>query len=482
MKKILAIIFALSLFAGCDKDNEGVDEKKIELSNKSEQNQTAFADDEAMNGFTFTAKKNWTATVTEGTVLRASSASWLRLLLNGVEKYNGSAGTFTFIIEIDTNYSGVTRTATIDIASGNDKISVNITQQGINQDGTVPKPAVNVTGITLDKNDLLLTQGDVAYLQSDVQPGNADNRGVTWTSSNPAIVNVIPIDDISSKVAAVGVGEAAITVTTDDGSFTAFCTITVSELNIPVTGVTLNKANLTLAPSAKDTLIATVLPENASDKTATWSSSNEGVATVSQTGEVLSVSVGICSITAEADGKTAVCVVSVLAPNSDPGVIINGVKWATRNLDTPGTFTAAPESYGNPYKFGGKWLSELPGYEPPPGGQFKFDELQPWAREDDPSPTGWRVPNILKINNLLNTSKVSNEWVMINGVNGRKFTNIETGNSIFLPATFSSGDKGFYWSSEPGPANRIGCIEFSASVAKISLLWISDLPIRCVAE
>ena len=77
--------------------------------------------------------------------------------------------------------------------------------------------------------------------------------------------------------------------------------------------VTLNAATLTLSPGATGKLTATVLPENADDKTVTWSSSDTEVATVGNDGTVTAVSIGEATITARAGGKTAVCVVTVCA-------------------------------------------------------------------------------------------------------------------------------------------------------------------------
>jgi translation elongation factor P/translation initiation factor 5A len=76
--------------------------------------------------------------ITEKPAVRASSVEWLRLLYEGTEKYEGEAGTFTLTIEIDANYTGAARSATITITSGTDKITVTVTQDGKTEDGTIP--------------------------------------------------------------------------------------------------------------------------------------------------------------------------------------------------------------------------------------------------------------------------------------------------------------------------------------------------------
>ena len=82
-----------------------------------------------------------------------------------------------------------------------------------------------VTGVTLEKNTLALFTGDSATLVANVQPADATNKTVIWTSSNPAIVTV----DGNGNVKAVASGEATITATTADGGYKATCAVTVTD-------------------------------------------------------------------------------------------------------------------------------------------------------------------------------------------------------------------------------------------------------------
>ena len=84
-------------------------------------------------------------------------------------------------------------------------------------------PAIHPTGVTLNKTELSLPVGSSEQLTATVAPAEADNKSVTWTSSNPAVATV----DASGNVTAVGTGTATITVTTADGGKTATCTVTV---------------------------------------------------------------------------------------------------------------------------------------------------------------------------------------------------------------------------------------------------------------
>ena len=88
---------------------------------------------------------------------------------------------------------------------------------------TVNAVTVPVTGVSLNKSETTLTVGGTAQLTATVTPTNATNQNVTWESSNPSVATV----DESGKVTAVAPGEATITVTTEDGSKTATCTVIV---------------------------------------------------------------------------------------------------------------------------------------------------------------------------------------------------------------------------------------------------------------
>lgn len=130
--------------------------------------------------------------------------------------------------------------------------------------------------------------------------------------------------------------------------------------------------------------------------------------------------------------------------DEDEWVLINGVKWATRNVDKPGTFAVKPENAGMLYQWNRKvgWSSTDPLINS--DGGTTWNSSNPtgtvWEKSNDPSPAGWRVPTSAESNTLLAADKVNNEWAIVNGVTGRKFTDKTSGNSIFLPAgSFRSG-------------------------------------------
>ncbi|MCL2042402.1 MAG: Ig domain-containing protein [Bacteroidales bacterium] len=175
-----------------------------------------------------------------------------------------------------------------------------------------------VTGVTLNKETLTLGVGDTDTLIATIQPDNATIKTVSWESSNPAVATVIG----NGLVTAISKGSVTIAVTTQDGSKSAGCIVTVGE--VPVTGVTLNKDTLVLDIEETETLIATVLPENATIQEVYWTISNPAVATIFN-GLVTPHSLGKATITVTTlDGnKTAKCDLEVTKRVPVTGVTLN---------------------------------------------------------------------------------------------------------------------------------------------------------------
>lgn len=177
-----------------------------------------------------------------------------------------------------------------------------------------PEPAkIPVTGVSVFYTSSILEVNDTVDLQITVTPDNATNKNVTCVSSN---ANVATVSE-SGIVTAVAEGTATITITTEDGGFTATSKIVVKneekeEKEISVTGVTLDKTTATIKEGATVKLTPTIAPENATNKNVTWTSSNESVATVAG-GVVTGVKAGTATITATTvDGnKIATCTVTV---------------------------------------------------------------------------------------------------------------------------------------------------------------------------
>ena len=183
---------------------------------------------------------------------------------------------------------------------------------------SVGKSVKPVTGVTLNKTILTLNKGATETLRATVSPSDALNKKVTWTSSNTSAVTV----NNSGKVTAAAPGMSIVTVTTDDGSHTAVCFVTVTDRIVVVSSVKLNKTSLTLEEGKTETLNATVSPSNALNKAVVWDSSNSKAASVDRNGTITAHAAGTAVITVTTvDGnRTASCKVTVKkkTPDKDP--------------------------------------------------------------------------------------------------------------------------------------------------------------------
>lgn len=146
-----------------------------------------------------------------------------------------------------------------------------------------------VTGVTLNKNNISLDISQHETLVATVLPEDADNKNVTWSSSNDDVVTVT--NGILSPQAK---GSATITVTTEEGNFTDTCEVMVI---IDVTGITLNKNSIKVVKGETEKLIATLVPASATPVQIDWNSSNPVVASVNN-GIVTGIEGGNCIISA----------------------------------------------------------------------------------------------------------------------------------------------------------------------------------------
>ena len=255
---------------------------------------------------------------------------------------------------------------------------------------TVTPEIIPVSQITLNKTETSISVGNSETLTATVAPENAANKALTWASSDENVATVAPDGTVTAvkagaatitATAADGSGKSAVckvTVTGDttppahehrygdwskdgtnhwhectdaacpnqsesikdkeahvyDDDADTTCNIcgyvrTVTPEIVPVSQITLNKAETSISVGNSETLTATVAPENATIKALTWASSDEDVATVAPDGTVTAVKVGTATITATAadgSGKSATCTVTVTGGTtpSQPGSSTGG--------------------------------------------------------------------------------------------------------------------------------------------------------------
>ncbi len=166
---------------------------------------------------------------------------------------------------------------------------------------------VAVEGVTLNKANTTIKIGNSEKLIATISPYDVTDNGVSWHSSNE---NVATVED--GVVTAKSSGKTTITVKTNDSGKTAQCVVLVP---VSVTGIELNKDNVSIDIGDTTTIKATVLPTNATNKNVIWRSSNENIVTVKD-GVITAISEGNAVITAitEDEGKSAECNVTVTVP------------------------------------------------------------------------------------------------------------------------------------------------------------------------
>ena len=250
---------------------------------------------------------------------------------------------------------------------------------------------------------------------------------------------------------------------------------------VSVTCVTLNTSTLSLNKGETETLVATVLPSDASNKSVTWSSSNSSVATVSNNGLVTAVGdSGNANITVTTvdGGHTAQCAFNIIDPYGGHDYVeIGGLKWATMNIgasqpsdyglyfawgDTQG-YTAEQVGSGEGQKYFG-WADYKYGNgtsSPDATGMTKYnatDGLTTLEAVDDAAVANWggswRMPTTAEFQAL--GAAVNTAWTQVNNVYGILCTDkTDSSKTLFFPAAGGChkgsvkdvGRSGSYWSS-----------------------------------
>ena len=180
---------------------------------------------------------------------------------------------------------------------------------GCNQPASGGDPVVetvSVTGVALNKTTVALTVNQTETLTATITPANATNKNVTWSASGDGVVSVV-----DGLVRALKPGTSTVTATTVDGGYTATCQVTVSAATVAVTGVTLNKASLSLTVGGSETLTATVAPSDATNKNVTWSVTGDAVTVTNGTVTAAKAGSATVTVTTVDGGFTANCAVTV---------------------------------------------------------------------------------------------------------------------------------------------------------------------------
>lgn len=204
----------------------------------------------------------------------------------------------------------VFNSSTNELTFKSDKFSIYV----LTYKDTYYSPSYPVTGIKVSPDTLTLTKKDeTAQLTVEVTPSYADNKRVTWQSSDEKVATV----DENGKVTAVGNGTATITATSVSGSYTATVSVTV-KIPVEIQKLTIEAEKETLTKIGESTeLKVKIEPENADLQKLIWKSHNEKVAITDENGKVTAVGNGTVEITVTTkDGKiTASIMITVKVPD-----------------------------------------------------------------------------------------------------------------------------------------------------------------------
>ena len=204
----------------------------------------------------------------------------------------------------DADVAVVVKGVVVGLSIGTATITAQSGDQVATCEVTVVKKTIPVRSIILEQSSASLIEGDTLTLSVIVNPDNADDKTVTWETSDAAVAIVD-----NGVVIAVAPGTATITATA--GGKQATCNITVTKRYIPVVEIVLNHTEAEIAVGESLTLTAAVVPENATDNIASWTTSDKAVATVRR-GSVKGVAPGTATITARIGDVVATCVVTVV--------------------------------------------------------------------------------------------------------------------------------------------------------------------------
>ena len=171
------------------------------------------------------------------------------------------------------------------------------------------RPVVN--GITLNKEEITINKGEGFQLEANVLPQTALNRDVTWQSTRTDMVEVSDKGYVKGLKSTKG-DVFVVAYASANKEIYKKCRVTVIT---PVTEVTLDKPSLTMSIGGTEKLVATVIPEDADNKSIRWESSDPAVVTVSDQGDLHALKIGdatISAISAENEEKIATCTVTVI--------------------------------------------------------------------------------------------------------------------------------------------------------------------------
>lgn len=204
-----------------------------------------------------------------------------------------------------------------------------------------------VSGISISSSSIELNKGETQQLTATVTPPDATNKKVVWSSTDDEVAAVSQ----DGTVTAAGGGTAVVTATTEDGSYSAKCSVVVS---VPVTGIQFNDTSSSVGIGNETRLGYTITPPDATNKTVTWQSSDTAVAWIDETtGVITPISPGGAEITATTEDGSFTVTTLLVVTNTLNFVRL---KLVTESGEYPAFGTVHFTSAGNVIEYPGTMI------------------------------------------------------------------------------------------------------------------------------
>ena len=192
----------------------------------------------------------------------------------------------------------------------------------------IDKVDIDITGLGILGPSTVNDVSNTAQFQVTYSPSNTTQRSITWSVVSGSDYASIDEKGLLTVKGGANGSTVKIRATSKDNSSVyaeKSVTVTYKIASVSVTGVSLSKSVLSLAVGESETLVATVAPERATDRSVTWESSNKNVATVNQNGTVKAVAAGsaVIGVRTNDGGFTARCNLTVAAVVNEYTLTVN---------------------------------------------------------------------------------------------------------------------------------------------------------------
>ena len=196
---------------------------------------------------------------------------------------------------------------------------IDIIEINCDRDGCKPVHE-EIESLSFAQDSVSIKKGDTLNLAIIIKPSELSSGSkLTWKSSNTKVVTV----DADGKITAVGIGQATITVVSDNGK-KATCTVNVTNEDINVEEIILTPLDETISAGGTTQIVAEIKPTNATNRNLIWTSSDDEIATVDSNGVVRGIKSGVVTITAKTeDGRVVVSVTINVSENDDEDEMLN---------------------------------------------------------------------------------------------------------------------------------------------------------------